>query len=108
VREERRLTLKIPKEKPPRAAVQTALIGTSGKANTSDIDTALLDKLKKLRREIAAKENVPAYIVFPDATLQDICRKQPRTLVQFSEVHGVGEVKLEKYGELFVAIICGH
>jgi len=65
----------------------------------------LLDKLKKLRKEIAAKESVPAYIVFSDASLQDMCRKKPVSPVQFSAVNGVGSVKLEKYGEIFTKLI---
>jgi len=70
-----------------------------------DIDESLLDKLKKLRREIAVKESVPAYIVFSDASLRDMCRKKPTSLVQFSGVNGVGSVKLEKYGDIFTCLI---
>jgi ATP-dependent DNA helicase RecQ len=72
---------------------------------SDDIDDDLLDKLKKLRKEIAARESVPAYIVFPDASLRDMCRKKPVSLVQFSGVNGVGNVKLEKYGEIFTSLI---
>jgi len=71
----------------------------------SEIDENLLDKLKKLRKEIAAKDSVPAYIVFSDASLRDMCRKKPVSLVQFSAVNGVGNVKLDKYGELFTNLI---
>jgi len=73
-----------------------------------EIDNALLDKLRKLRKEIAAKESVPAYIVFSDASLRDMCRKKPVSLVQFSDVNGVGQIKLEKYGEAFTALIADH
>jgi ATP-dependent DNA helicase RecQ len=69
------------------------------------MDRGLFEKLKELRRGIAAKEGVPAYIVFSDASLRDMCRKKPTSLVQFSAVNGVGAVKLEKYGEAFVEII---
>jgi len=72
---------------------------------SEDIDEGLLDKLKKLRREIAAKESVPAYIVFSDASLRDMCRKKPVSIVQFSGVNGVGSVKLEKYGDIFTCLI---
>jgi len=71
----------------------------------AEIDEDLLDKLKKLRREIAAKEAVPAYIVFSDASLRDMCRKKPVSPVQFSGVNGVGSVKLEKYGDIFTDLI---
>jgi len=73
--------------------------------DSADIDEGLLDKLKKLRREIAARESVPAYIVFSDATLRDMCRKRPVSLNQFSDVNGVGSVKLEKYGDIFTCLI---
>jgi ATP-dependent DNA helicase RecQ len=78
---------------------------------SADIDNNLLGKLKKLRKEIAARESVPAYIVFSDATLRDMCSKKPVSLVQFSGVNGVGSVKLEKYGEIFTCFIreyCGE
>ncbi|MDR1839576.1 MAG: HRDC domain-containing protein, partial [Treponema sp.] len=71
----------------------------------AEIDNNLLDKLRKLRKEIAAKESVPAYIVFSDASLRDMCRKKPVSLVQFSGVNGVGKIKLEKYGEEFTMLI---
>jgi ATP-dependent DNA helicase RecQ len=68
-------------------------------------DKELFERLRELRKEIAAKEGVPAYIVFSDASLRDMCRKKPASLVQFSMVNGVGSVKLEKYGEAFVEVI---
>jgi ATP-dependent DNA helicase RecQ len=73
-----------------------------------DLDESLLDKLKGLRREIAQAASVPAYIVFSDATLRDMCRKQPLNREQFLEVSGVGPAKLEKYGEPFTGLIRSH
>ena len=73
--------------------------------SSADIDEVLLDKLKKLRKELAAKQAVPAYIVFSDSSLLDMCRKKPVSLVQFSGINGVGGIKLEKYGEMFTALI---
>jgi ATP-dependent DNA helicase RecQ len=69
------------------------------------INENLLEKLKKLRREIAIREAVPAYIIFNDASLRDMCRKKPVSLVQFQSVNGVGQIKLEKYGETFIQLI---
>jgi ATP-dependent DNA helicase RecQ len=66
---------------------------------------ALFGKLRDLRKELAAKEGVPAYFVFSDASLRDMCRKQPVSPVRFAAVHGVGSVKLEKYGEAFIELI---
>jgi ATP-dependent DNA helicase RecQ len=69
---------------------------------SESVDKELFEKLKELRKKIAAAEGVPAYIVFSDASLRDMCRKKPASLIQFSSVNGVGAVKLEKYGEAFV------
>ena len=98
LRQERQLIMKLPKEK-------AALPETTHDVPAAVIDRLLLDKLKTLRKEIAKKEAVPAYIVFSDASLQDMCRKKPVSLVQFSAVNGVGQVKLEKYGEIFTGFI---
>jgi ATP-dependent DNA helicase RecQ len=72
------------------------------------VDEALLTKLKELRRSLAQASSVPAYIVFSDATLRDMCRKRPRTQAAFLAVSGVGEVKLKKYGEAFIRLIGEH
>ncbi len=66
---------------------------------------ALLATLKALRLEIARERGVPAYIVFPDRTLIDMARRQPRTKAEFAEVNGVGAAKLEQFAEAFLAAI---
>ncbi|HCC36520.1 MAG TPA: DNA helicase RecQ [Treponema sp.] len=78
---------------------------TAPSAGQGEIDQLLFEKLRKLRSGLAASEAVPAYIVFPDATLRDMCRKKPVSLEEFSGVTGVGQVKLEKYGDVFTALI---
>lgn len=65
----------------------------------------LFFKLKELRLEIAHEEKIPAFIVFSDATLADICRKHPRTEDEMLSVSGVGQVKLERYGEKFLRLL---
>lgn len=62
----------------------------------------LLEKLKILRLAQAIKASIPSYMVFSDATLQDMCRKQPLTLTEMLKVSGVGERKCEQYGEAFL------
>ena len=66
----------------------------------------LFARLKELRLAIAREENVPAFVVFSDATLVDMCRKHPRTMTAFLSVSGVGQVKLERYGERFLQVLC--
>jgi ATP-dependent DNA helicase RecQ len=70
-----------------------------------DIDPDLLAALKARRRELAADRNVPAYIVFSDATLIDMCRIRPETAEQMALVSGVGPKKLEDFGAEFLAVI---
>jgi len=99
LKEEVRVLMKLPQEYEKTSDMQNV---------SGNIDDGLLDKLKKLRKEIASKESVPAYIVFSDASLRDMCRKKPLSLVQFSGVNGVGSVKLEKYGDIFTCLIRKH
>jgi ATP-dependent DNA helicase RecQ len=60
------------------------------------------NRLRKLRKKLADEQNVPPYIIFNDKSLQDLVRKQPTTLTELLEVHGVGEKKADKYGKLFL------
>lgn len=69
------------------------------------IDSALYDKLRKLRHEIANEQRVPAFVIFSNATLSDMAAKKPRTINEFLDVSGVGTVKAAQYGEAFVAEI---
>lgn len=70
-----------------------------------DVDPGLLAALKELRRQFAAEAHVPAYIVFSDASLRDMCQKLPRTNEEFLHVSGVGNAKMEKYGKRFTGLI---
>ena len=63
----------------------------------------LFDRLKAVRKRLADADGVPAYIVFSDRTLQEMAAVRPRSLSQMLDVSGVGEVKLRKYGEAFLA-----
>ncbi len=62
------------------------------------------EKLRELRFELAKKEDVPAYIIFSDKTLAQIAKTLPTTKEEFLNIAGVGEVKLEKYGENFLTL----
>ncbi len=73
-----------------------------------DIDVSLWEALRECRRGFAEEQNVPPYVIFHDSTLQEMCGCLPTTLELLSEVSGVGERKLEKYGPAFVRVICDH
>jgi ATP-dependent DNA helicase RecQ len=72
---------------------------------TGSPDEALFTRLRDLRNRLAQEARLPAYIVFTDATLRDMCQKKPRTEEAFLAVSGVGRVKMEKYGALFTDLI---
>jgi ATP-dependent DNA helicase RecQ len=65
----------------------------------------LFERLRKLRHEIALAENIPAYLVFSDAALKEMERARPMSEADFLEISGVGQRKLEVYGEDFIAEI---
>jgi ATP-dependent DNA helicase RecQ len=65
----------------------------------------LFAKLIELRRDIALRAQIPAYIVFSDATLVDMCQKHPQTTKEMLTVSGVGHVKLERYGGRFMELL---
>ena len=66
------------------------------------VNSELLDALNALRKSIASKKSVPAYVIFTDATLIDMCKKCPETPDEMLEVSGVGRTKLEKFGKQFL------
>lgn len=76
----------------------------SGKksAEPMSVDEELFNYLKSVRSQLAQKQQVPAFMIFSDTTLIDMADKKPTTEADFLEVHGVGQHKLKKYGELFI------
>ena len=68
-------------------------------------DDGLFERLRRLRKSIADDAGVPPYVVFSDATLREFAAKKPVSLAEFREISGVGDVKLERYGEAFVEAI---
>jgi ATP-dependent DNA helicase RecQ len=99
-REPEEIIRPVKKEKKERTSSQPIRIK---EANTPE--ETLMDSLRQLRRQIAQQEGMPSYIVFSDAALQDMVDKKPLTLEDFGSIRGVGDVKLEKYGNVFVALI---
>ena len=75
------------------------------KASNTTVNEELFERLRLLRNKLAAKQRVPAYIVFSDATLKQMCMHMPADDDEFLEVNGVGQAKLEKYGTAFLSEI---
>jgi ATP-dependent DNA helicase RecQ len=68
-------------------------------------EEALFAALRTRRLELARSQGVPPYVIFHDATLLEMVRRQPRDLAAMSVIPGVGRSKLERYGETFLAVI---
>ena len=65
----------------------------------------LFERLRELRLSIAREQQVPPYLIFNNATLEDMCRKRPVSTEDLLEVSGVGEKKAERYGQAFLDAI---
>lgn len=73
--------------------------------HVSDTDTALFEALRRLRRSMASEEKVPPFVIFSDATLEEMASVKPKTKEELSGIKGVGMFKLQKYGARFLATI---
>ena len=79
---------------------------TTGRAVTaSSADEALFEALRAVRKELAAADGVPAFVVLADKALREIAATRPRDLKQLLEVNGIGPVKAERYGSQFLAVV---
>lgn len=77
------------------------------KALVADEDEALMSALKAKRRSLAEAIQAPAYVVFPDSTLIAMATQKPNDIDAFSQLAGVGAVKLKRYGKAFLEVIAG-
>lgn len=68
-------------------------------------ESSLMSELRTLRKELADQQSVPPYVVFSDASLRQMSQNRPQTAEAFLEISGVGNRKLNQYGETFTRII---
>ena len=94
--------MKLPKEKEKEPA--KPLRAKKFKSD-APVDRRLFEVLRGVRAELAREQKLPAYIIFSDSTLADMCRKEPLSFDALLEVSGVGQVKAERYGERFMEAI---
>ena len=66
---------------------------------------SLWEALRALRLELASAQKVPAFAIFHDSTLQEMALRRPRSLAEFATLRGVGDARLERYGEQFLAVL---
>lgn len=78
------------------------------KLGKRNYDKKLFAKLRKLRKAIADEEDIPPYVVFNDATLIEMAEMIPTSQGEMLAVNGVGQRKLEKYGDVFLDVIEDH
>jgi ATP-dependent DNA helicase RecQ len=71
----------------------------------SAADAVLLERLRALRTGIAREQKVPPYVVFADRTLLEMAVRRPKSTYALGEIRGVGPMKIEKYGERFLALL---
>jgi len=71
-------------------------------------DSALFERLRAKRLELAKAENVPPYVIFHDRTLAEMAACRPQSVAAFAGILGVGQAKLARYGQAFLEVIAGH
>lgn len=99
------ITLQLAK---PRIKVRAVKKPSSRNASEWSYDIALFDALRKLRKQIADHEQVPPFVVFSDATLAEMAARRPRDEAALLSVNGVGQRKLQRYGEDFLALLIDY
>ena len=62
----------------------------------------LFDQLKEIRLKLAKEKSVPPYVIFHDKTLYAFAIQKPKTLSEMAMIDGVGDVKLKRYGQIFL------
>lgn len=73
-----------------------------------EADQTLFQALREKRTELARAQNVPPYVIFHDKTLIELAAVRPNSRSQMAKIPGVGEAKLDRYGEVFLAVIAEH
>ena len=95
------------REPAPRAAASRSR-GAPRPALPADVDPGLFEALRACRRRLASEQGVPPYVVFHDSTLVEMAQQRPRNAAAMRRIGGVGEARLARYGEAFLAVITGH
>ena len=93
--------------RPLTAVKRSAKDRRPGVAISGPEDSALWEKLRRLRSEIAEQKGIPAFVVFHDKTLKEMVALKPITREELLRVNGVGETKADRYGEAFLSAIRG-
>lgn len=71
----------------------------------ADYEVEIFDQLRELRKTIATTNKVPPYVIFSDKTLKELSNTMPTTKEEMLQIHGIGEVKFERYGQAFLELL---
>jgi ATP-dependent DNA helicase RecQ len=99
------VTLELRRDLKPQQAAKAS--GSSASQLVRGEEREQWEALRALRRKLAEEHSVPPYVIFPDSTLLEMLRSQPRSLSEMAQVSGVGARKLERYGEAFLDVLNG-
>lgn len=99
------VTLELRRDLKPQQAAKAS--GSSASQLVRGEEREQWEALRTLRRKLAEEHSVPPYVIFPDSTLLEMLRSQPRNLSEMAQVSGVGARKLERYGEAFLEVLGG-
>lgn len=92
----------------PRISAISKIAHNPQRQGVANYDKDLFARLRFLRKQIADKENIPPYIVFNDATLQEMAQYMPTSNIEMLQINGMGSIKLERFGQPFMALIQEH
>ena len=92
----------------PRISAISKIAHNPQRQSVANYDKDLFARLRFLRKQIADKENIPPYIVFNDATLQEMAQYMPTSNIEMLQINGVGTIKLERFGLPFMRLIQEH
>lgn len=98
---EEKVIMKVQKGSGVKKHTEKTLFGKSD----SNYNEDMYNYLRDIRNKVADAERVPAYIIFSNTALQDMCVKKPVTMSEFLNINGVGERKMERYGKIFTCAI---
>ncbi len=96
------------KDRPTAAKGSKSARASSARSTLADADVALFEALRAKRAAIAKELSVPPYVIFPDTTLVGFATERPVTRDDLLGVSGVGQSKLERYGDVFLEVIAAH
>lgn len=99
---EHQVSLAVIQHKDTTPVVHAQRLHITKKTNTRSESKDLFERLRQLRLKLASEQGFPPYIILSDQSLHELASVRPRTIEQFGQIHGIGDFKKQKYGEIFL------